>query len=411
MNKRSLLFWIFLIQFVSSYCYGQETEPIRKVIDECNLDSLKSNVGILSGEISYKLNDDNLTIKSRHSFQPGNIQTKEYLVSRLKNYGLTVIEQVIDPNHKNVLGIQNGIDNSKTVIICAHYDCCGSSYCEPDSAITAYGADDNASGVSATLECARILSKYKTKYKVIYAFWNEEEQGLIGSCVYARAARDNKENILGVINLDMIGWNSKKDGHVEIHAQDPTLKNFINLSETVININNTYEVGLKPVVYKPGTTRSDHACFWFYNINAVLLIEGLASGDFNQSYHSQQDRMEKFNMDYFHKVSKLAIASMAYISGISLNPITLPEDFSIAQNYPNPFNSETKINYSIAQDGYVSIKVYNVLGQLIETLVSEYKSAGFYNATFNARDITSGVYFYTIQSGGYGMSKKMMYLK
>ncbi len=70
----------------------------------------------------------------------------------------------------------------------------------------ARGADDNASGTSAVLKVAQILSQTSTPYTIIYALWDEEEIGLFGSVHYARQAFQSGENNLGVINVDMIGW-------------------------------------------------------------------------------------------------------------------------------------------------------------------------------------------------------------
>ena len=83
----------------------------------------------------------------------------------------------------------------------------------------------------------------------------------------------------------------------------------------------------------------------------------------------------------------------------------------ISQNYPNPFNPTTKIKYSIPQSSNVSIKVYNALGTEIETLVDGYKSAGTYEISFNAKNLSSGVYFYRIVSGNYSHTNKMLLLK
>ena len=86
-------------------------------------------------------------------------------------------------------------------------------------------------------------------------------------------------------------------------------------------------------------------------------------------------------------------------------------NYSLKQNYPNPFNPTTKISYSIPQPGFVSLKVYNTLGQEVSTLVSEFKRPGNYEASFNASQLASGVYFYKIQAGTFAEVKKMLLLK
>jgi Secretion system C-terminal sorting domain len=94
-----------------------------------------------------------------------------------------------------------------------------------------------------------------------------------------------------------------------------------------------------------------------------------------------------------------------------LNNKNLPKRFSLLQNYPNPFNPSTTINYQIPTSGMVSIKVYDVLGKEVATLVNEEKPAGSYEANFNAANLSSGIYFYKIQSGSFIETKKMILLK
>jgi hypothetical protein len=87
------------------------------------------------------------------------------------------------------------------------------------------------------------------------------------------------------------------------------------------------------------------------------------------------------------------------------------KEYSLEQNYPNPFNPETVIKYSIPNSGRVVIKIFNVLGKEIKTLVNEIKEAGSYEITFNAEDLSSGVYFYKLESGEYLKIRKMILLR
>lgn len=100
-------------------------------------------------------------------------------------------------------------------------------------------------------------------------------------------------------------------------------------------------------------------------------------------------------------------------SGIILgqNDQILSNGFKLSQNYPNPFNPITKIKYSIPYSGDVNIKVFDNLGNEIITLVNEFKSAGDYELTFNAKRLPSGVYFYRIVSGNFSATNKMILLK
>jgi photosystem II stability/assembly factor-like uncharacterized protein len=89
----------------------------------------------------------------------------------------------------------------------------------------------------------------------------------------------------------------------------------------------------------------------------------------------------------------------------------LPTQFALLQNYPNPFNPITKIRYDIATASQVTLKIYDVLGEEVITLVNEYVQPGRYTVDWNAESFASGVYLYTIQAGGFIQTKKMMLLK
>jgi endo-1,4-beta-xylanase len=89
----------------------------------------------------------------------------------------------------------------------------------------------------------------------------------------------------------------------------------------------------------------------------------------------------------------------------------IPSEFLLEQNYPNPFNPSTKINYSIPQAGYITLKIYNVLGKEVEIIFAGHQKAGNHLATFNAINLPSGVYFYRLSSDKYSETKKLILLK
>jgi hypothetical protein len=88
-----------------------------------------------------------------------------------------------------------------------------------------------------------------------------------------------------------------------------------------------------------------------------------------------------------------------------------PATFSLSQNYPNPFNPNTKISYTLPLDSKVSLKVFDVLGNLVETLIDERKEAGYYEVNFNAKSLSSGVYFYSLSTDTFSQTKKMILMK
>lgn len=89
----------------------------------------------------------------------------------------------------------------------------------------------------------------------------------------------------------------------------------------------------------------------------------------------------------------------------------IPKEFNLSQNFPNPFNPSTEIHYELPTSVKVILKIYDVLGNEIETLINSEEPAGYYNYNFNGTNLPSGVYFYRLKAGDYVQTKKMILLK
>jgi hypothetical protein len=120
----------------------------------------------------------------------------------------------------------------------------------------------------------------------------------------------------------------------------------------------------------------------------------LASG--NYSYRLKQIDFNG-NFEYFNLNNEVIVG--------------VPSNFSLSQNYPNPFNPSTKINFDLPVDGNVSLKIFDMSGKEVMTLVNEVRTAGYYSVNFNGASLSSGIYFYTIQSGSFVSTKKMTLIK
>ena len=116
------------------------------------------------------------------------------------------------------------------------------------------------------------------------------------------------------------------------------------------------------------------------------------------------------NRSHYYNIIQTALDA-GTLTAVRAEPSTLPGKFELQQNYPNPFNPSTQISFSIPQAGNVSLKIYNVLGQEVATLMDGVKSAQTYNVTFDASKLSSGVYFYTLKFGEQSISKKMLLVK
>jgi uncharacterized protein (UPF0218 family) len=96
---------------------------------------------------------------------------------------------------------------------------------------------------------------------------------------------------------------------------------------------------------------------------------------------------------------------------LNLNVNEKPTEYALYQNYPNPFNPMTTITYQIPKEGLVTLKIYDILGKEVTTLINEEKQAGKYSIDFNASKLSSGVYLYELRSNEYKSTKKLLLMK
>ena len=89
----------------------------------------------------------------------------------------------------------------------------------------------------------------------------------------------------------------------------------------------------------------------------------------------------------------------------------IPEEYSLMQNYPNPFNPSTTIQFSIPAEGFVSLNIFNALGENVSTLVSENLNAGTYKYDWKASNLTSGIYFYSLTANNFKQTRKLVLMK
>lgn len=128
--------------------------------------------------------------------------------------------------------------------------------------------------------------------------------------------------------------------------------------------------------------------------NYSFTDKNLVSGSYN--YRLKQIDFNG-NFEYFNLSNNVSIG--------------IPARYDLSQNYPNPFNPTTNINFELPLDGKVSLKIFDMTGREVASLVNEVKTAGYYSINFNASSLSSGVYFYNLKSDNFTMTKKMMLIK
>jgi hypothetical protein len=187
------------------------------------------------------------------------------------------------------------------------------------------------------------------------------------------------------------------------------------LADFLVGIDRVYKLPLNPVIYNPGTGRSDHGSFWDFNYSAVLIIEAFHGGDFNPYYHSTSDRINKFNLTYFHNMVKLSVGALATLASevqtVSVAEQNEKQYLLQLSNYPNPFNNSTMVRFTAPEDSFISLQLFNSIGERIEYIFSGYKNAGEYEIQFENEALSSGLYYLVMITRERTISHKIMLLK
>ena len=150
----------------------------------------------------------------------------------------------------------------------------------------------------------------------------------------------------------------------------------------------------------------------FYKINSKL-IAGAGNSSHRHNY-SYTDCYINNELICWYRLESVDFSGYSAFYGPIMaiqNTRELPRLYSLHQNYPNPSNSMTTIFYELPKSSLVRLKIYDINGRLIETLVNENKNAGYYSVNWNLRDVSSGIYFYKIDAGEFTSVKKCLVVK
>ncbi len=142
---------------------------------------------------------------------------------------------------------------------------------------------------------------------------------------------------------------------------------------------------------------------------SIGFVEGKGTTTETQNYHFKDLNIPSGN--YTYRLKQIDFDGTYEYSNMIEIEVSLPIEFSLEQNYPNPFNPSTNIKYSIPADGNVTLKVYDVLGNEVSTLVNEFQQAGTFDVTFTGSSLASGVYYYQLTTGDLTATKKLMLTK
>jgi Zn-dependent M28 family amino/carboxypeptidase len=236
-----------------------------------------------------------------------------------------------------ILTIPGSLYPDEVVILSAHFD---STSSDPANAP---GAEDNASGSAALLEAARVLRSGGPLARTVRLVWfTGEEQVMLGSRDYLKDPA-RRAGIVGVINLDMYGFDTDNDGCFELHISSKPDAPYAAPSQQVASCfaasMRAYDIGLPYDTFYSGATRaSDHSAFWDYGIGAVEVLEnynansqpnGCTGADRNPFYHTVNDRVEFINPQTGFEITRAGLAAAFSLA----NPVPVFRNyFSLVKN-------------------------------------------------------------------------------
>ena len=207
---------------------------------------------------------------------------------------------------RNVGATFYGIDETsdEIYIVCGHYDSVSGSP----------GADDDGSGVATLMSIAKIFSQYTFNHTIRFVAFSGEEQGLLGSHVYAEDASLNEDNIVAVLNADMTGYAITEFDGNNIKVFEDDFSEWITdfMDDVAVEYNDYINLNVIPSGYTWG---SDHYSFWENGYCAIFAHEY----NFNPYWHTPDDTIDNMNMSYFEKTSRLLLASLAELAQMGVD--------------------------------------------------------------------------------------------
>jgi len=322
---------------------------------------------------------------------------------------MTFMGQLHETWQYNVVATLPGAKNAEKIyILGAHHDsvCYDSTSSTPwqCSLTNAPGADDNASGVAAALEVARVMKAngYQPSNTIKFVTFAAEEVGLRGAWDFSNKAANEGMDIKAMINSDMISnWDSANDQwKLQVHGYPGAEW----LSELAIAMINNYTV-FEAVLSNQSLNATDSWAFHHNGFPALFLHEG----QFSPFYHSVNDVVENTNKEYAAEATKVSLALMLHLNGIDEESFIdeLSDVLFEALVFPNPFSSNATISLSLFQTQNVSIRVFDSMGRLVIEN-STTLTPGTHLFAFDASGLSSGLYLVSVSGGSISKTFKVV---
>ncbi len=280
----------------------------RQTLEQAGVGTLSADVerrriGASMQELQAVSSTDGSGVGTRYYTTPGNQMAADMLYRELESYGMDVwYEDFVTPEGLllvNVIGEIPGRDPSRIYGVLAHFD----TISERPTAV-APGADDNASGVAATLEISRILATYELRYTYRAAFVNAEEVGILGAEAFAREATANGEPWEGVFNLDSIG-SSRNGDQIVLNATGASLW----MEDIIARVNEGYGLGQSLSIHQSPEIVADDNMLRQQGLEAVLVARELYG--WSPIHHTDNDLYRNVSVSHVEAVTELILLTVA----------------------------------------------------------------------------------------------------
>lgn len=407
---------------------------VRVIADDGNIPDIQAMVDAVTEERMAQLLED-VAIPRHHTAALSGIEAiRDTMINAFGSAGLEVSTQAVTfagGTIPNVIGRQVGLeDETSTYIVDAHYD----------AVTNTAGADDNASGVAATIEIARVLSQYRFKNSLRYIGFSFEESGLVGSGQYVQSGIPAWESVEGVLNMEMIGYYSDEPNSQTLpngfnllfpaavaeleadeyrgnfltvvgnNASDPLIAAFLDAGEAYVP-----DLKLLPLSVPgngqiaPDLRRSDHSRFWDAGMQALMLTDG--SEFRNSNYHTPGDVPATLDIPFLTRSTKAVLATAALLA----EPINAGEDsYALSQLvgtpehlhelpckaevYPNPTRDVVNVRLGACAGHRVTARLFDLRGNRI-TGRDLYPSGAQDVFELPVRGLAQGTYLLVLQVG------------
>ncbi len=355
-----------------------------------------------------------------------------YITERLEAFGYEVIHQPLYSSENVIARLEGTARPESVLVIGAHFDTVAGSP----------GADDNASGVAALLEIARVLAGKNMPYTIEFVAFTYEELWMVGSFYYVQQALAHGMNIFGMIDFDMIGYTCDAPGCQApfwdiggCFQVDPDGVNVGTFVATLVNdasvplldactlVAGTYVPTLEVVTMQVAgngdcfsfTRRSDHVPFWDAGIPAIEFQN--TYGSRNPYYHTGNDRLATLDMTFCLRITQtaLAVAVLPAAAGIPTDVAGSTLAY-LHGAFPNPLSSHTRIRFELAEAGPIALRVYDTAGRYLRTLASGPWQKGTHELTWDgcddqSRPLAGGVYFIRLEADTRAESRTVVVLE